>query len=133
MTETENRKFVPEYTDVFIDRDTCEIFKHYSPEPSTYFFTNKAINVNLKWPERYGSRSVNITVAYKKAFGVGFTGSIVARQKNTLHVVRVSYQSGKITGTEIVLPYNRKYHTPEDYSNELTELGKREYEPLFKR
>ena len=62
MIETETKRLVPGYTDVTIDLNTCEISKHYSSEPSTYFFTNSAVNVNLKWPERYGCRSVNITI-----------------------------------------------------------------------
>jgi hypothetical protein len=84
--ETETRRLVPGYTDVLIDRDTCEVFKLYKGGERCLFFVSgnpgaiKSIHVNLKWlsGSHRAARKVNVLSTYKKVFSVLFTGNISA-------------------------------------------------------
>jgi len=100
--ENNEERFVPEYIDVTINRNTCLITKYYSDKPITYFIRNNRITINLKWPEGKSgytsARSTNILAAYNKAFGIGFTGFINCSNENN-EIVPIQVINGKVVNS----------------------------------
>jgi len=132
------------YTDVWINKETCEIRKEYNNRPNSYISPdNKKILTNLKSLRENGpAKRANILAEYKKSFGKTFNGDIIAlghivvpselwkRDIFTYHIT-----NGKITGQTPLKIFDEKYfyYDPSRYCHYPTVLGQTEYESLYRR